>query len=164
MAELSLIRQIDVCLGRYYHKLGVKTYFVQSKGKFQIWCDENGFEDGDVSTALLDDPNDCTMTEFDPNFPFKKQPPNTDEAIFSILKRCSQNPDEFKDNMMLYPVFTPTKDHWGLTEKELSHIINIYKRQLPNICDKAMGEDKSLMKLLAIGYKENVSYLSFLAE
>eukprot|EP01084_Bolivina_argentea_P287331 493027_1 len=160
----GLIRRIDARLGIYYHKLGVKNYYsLEGRGRFLKWCDDSEYDDAIVYDELLkSDPDYCTVTDFDGYFPFIIEPECRDKAVLAILKRFSE-PFEDSTSMMLREIFKPTKN-WDLTDSELQSIIGIYRTQLPNICDQAMLQDKSLMKLLAIGYKHNVPYLSFLVD
>ena len=75
-------------LAKYYAFLGVEY-----DDNFKEYCQDQGIDD---LTDELVDIDDCTLLEFDDDFPFSNpQPVDEDDKncrMFKILKRC-QNPD-----------------------------------------------------------------------
>ena len=65
MASWSLIGQIDQGLSRYYKNRGRKDYFQikddNPSGKFQNWCDDNGYDSDTVKDEFNGKVDDCEM-------------------------------------------------------------------------------------------------------
>eukprot|EP00483_Globobulimina_turgida_P003506 UN03512 len=89
-----LIEKIDKGLSDYYKQR--KTHYSDDgEGKFIAFCNDNGFEDdGDIEDELKEeDANDCTLTDFDDNFPFDSIMKNDNErieTIFEVLKHIAK--------------------------------------------------------------------------
>eukprot|EP01084_Bolivina_argentea_P051322 94408_1 len=85
-----IIHKIDKGVGEYYSDMGRKNYFNSNgEGIFKLFCNDNGFEDEDVKEELQEtDGNECTLTDFDDDFPFNNIPDNDndDDKFNHILK------------------------------------------------------------------------------
>merc|ERR1712176_1754941 len=106
-------------LGRYYALKGVDGYFNdEGKGKFIVYCDDNGLDEEELNE---DDPEQNMLVEFveDDDFPGV----DSDDAqrlqkIFTIIKKCADQPDAFKDDDEKYEALQITKDDWIITQKK----------------------------------------------
>eukprot|EP01084_Bolivina_argentea_P030064 55749_1 len=74
MSQEGLIDKIDKALKVYYKQCGTKNYYNSNgDGIFKVFCNDNGFEDDDVKEELeANTGDDCTLTDFDDDFPFDK--------------------------------------------------------------------------------------------
>eukprot|EP01084_Bolivina_argentea_P030065 55750_1 len=86
--EEGLIDKIDKALKVYYKQCGTKNYYNSNgDGIFKVFCNDNGFEDDDVKEELeAATGDDCTLTDFDDDFPSDKIFANNDDKCNEILK------------------------------------------------------------------------------
>eukprot|EP01084_Bolivina_argentea_P110618 197461_1 len=165
----GIIGQLDKCLDRYYAKFKIKYFSVDDEGKFMLWCANNSFDDDMVQEELNLSYNECNLLDFDEYFPFpsNSKPKNKDEAeqrIYNILQRCAKNPDMFSDKSHFSEPFKTTENDWNVNKNDLAKTAKIYRTQLITLCDKDFIADEACIKLLHMGYKQNIPYLSFLVD
>eukprot|EP01084_Bolivina_argentea_P292276 502436_1 len=155
---------IDKALGEYY-KQKKSPYFLyqDNTGKFKKFCDDNGFEDGDVKDELQSGPQECVLVDFDPQFPFnspiedKKQ---RNIEIFNILQYCHANkkPPSYalKDFGQLNFSLANDKNEVNKTEK-------IYQQQCKGLIQDGQKQ-LNLCRLLTVGRLNKISLFSLLCD
>eukprot|EP01083_Nonionella_stella_P199058 730253_1 len=88
---ISITQRLDDAVAQYYKDCGRNDYFDEESGvgKFVKFVNQNGFEDEDVCDELAEEPDECTLTDFDPMFPLRL---STNESrandILQVLKHC----------------------------------------------------------------------------
>eukprot|EP01084_Bolivina_argentea_P113619 202466_1 len=88
---MSKVDKIDINLGKYYTKLGRKDYFNNDGiGKFKLFADESGFDDEGIEDELAQKYDECTILEFDEQFPFDSPIDNDDERTKEIFRIVSE--------------------------------------------------------------------------
>eukprot|EP01084_Bolivina_argentea_P011535 21555_1 len=91
MAELS--KKIDEALGLYYEFRNQEGYFDENgMGKFQEWTEDNGYDTAMIEEELGGDAADCTLLEYDEDFPTHLEGDLRAEFMFDIMKRCKDAP------------------------------------------------------------------------
>eukprot|EP01083_Nonionella_stella_P305785 1068186_1 len=88
---ISITQRLDDALAQYYKDCGRNDYFDEESGvgKFVKFVNQNGFEDEEVCDELTEEPDECTLTEFDPMFPLPLSTNGSrDKQILQILKYC----------------------------------------------------------------------------
>eukprot|EP01084_Bolivina_argentea_P193273 331619_1 len=166
------VKQIDQALGRYYARYNQHYFDDQSKGLFQAWVEDNGFDTDAIVEELNVGADDCTLVEFDDKtFPFgSNQLENKNQAIYDIIKRCYEDPDAYMISPR-YDPFTITKQHFIIAtdEKEENQKIHEFVRGPLKLHCRTIFEkgqtDTVFFKLLFIG-QQNIGkpYLQLLAD
>eukprot|EP01084_Bolivina_argentea_P150829 263350_1 len=166
---INIIQQIDECLSRYYESFKRKDYVKNGVGKFQLYCDENGFSNADIDEEL-NNARDCTLVDMDDNFPLQIGTLDGDkknEAIFNIILICKTNPDAFKgDGDEKRLKWAPKPEFFEIDDILFDMVKAKYEKQcnlIWNLGTKA-GADKSLVTVLAIGQKHGFPYLQYLVD
>eukprot|EP01083_Nonionella_stella_P196525 723041_1 len=169
----GVIDAIDHWLALYYKSNGRNDYFEDGVGKFSRFCANEGFEDDDIETELdVEDPADCLLTEFDDDFPMET--PITDEAernVFICDILC-----KYKDYVPLDLLEEPTSppmamqkacavshSFFDISDINMTDLKAIYKEQCVSLWD-GLRTEKNLFKVMAIGYKHKIPYLSYLVD
>eukprot|EP01084_Bolivina_argentea_P314184 544177_1 len=165
---MSKVQQIDKALGRYYKNLGVDNYFNEDGiGKFQAWCDDNGFDDEGVNDEFNENPSDCTIIDFDENFPLRNKTNDeteTAQQIINIIQQCYNDASAFSSKFTkIFPQMS--KNFFDIdSTKDIEEVKQIYSNQCAAIFDTQMLYDRDILKLIAVGLKHDISYLQHLAD
>lgn len=90
---MGTIERIDARLCQYHKENFSSSKYVDNNGigKFQKFCDDNGYDSEAVRDELAADADieDCQLVEFDDNFPCKlKHPDDKKKEIFNLQKGC----------------------------------------------------------------------------
>lgn len=95
------IEKMDKQLHQYYSWLGVPYINQEGVGKFQEFCDHNGFDTDNIEDELDGDMNNCQLLEFDAYFPSDLQDEDAKkEELFNFLKECKDvNIDGIQDEL-----------------------------------------------------------------
>eukprot|EP01083_Nonionella_stella_P199338 731035_1 len=170
----GVIDAIDNWLALYYKSNGRNDYFEDGVGKFSVFCAKEGFEDDDIETELdVEDPADCLLTEFDDDFPMKT--PITDEAernvfIYGIL--CKYKDDvpleAFEESIcpltVMQNALAVSHSFFDISDINMNELKAIYKEQCASLWDKGLRTEKNLFKVIALGHKHKIPYLSYLVD
>eukprot|EP01084_Bolivina_argentea_P314185 544180_1 len=164
---MSKVQQIDKALGRYYQTLGADSYFNEDGiGIFQAWCDDNGFDDDAVNDEFNENPSECSIIDFDENFPLQND--TTDETkraqqIIKIIQQCYNDPNAFTNK--LTKIFPPISNtFFDIDEiKDIDQVEQIYSNECAALF-KIFYNDRDILKLIAVGRKHNISYLQHLTD
>eukprot|EP01084_Bolivina_argentea_P024583 45797_1 len=185
----SAVQCIDDALGKYYKQMrgnNSNYYDDRHNGIFAVWCDENGYDDDDVSEELGNnaDPLECALTDFTDDFPF-----NNDDTIieltekqqkyeiFKIIQHCYKygfdirikygfDPlsDLSNTNIFLFQYINNENEmsdiNYDLSKMDLEKTIQIYELECDSVFGKKIVTDNSFEYGLAIGIKNN--YFPFL--
>eukprot|EP01083_Nonionella_stella_P102604 291972_1 len=175
-ADAGIIDAIDIWLASYYKSNGRNDYFEDGVGKFSRFCANEGFEDDDIETELdVEDPADCLLTEFDDDFPMKT--PITDEAernvfIYGILFKykeyvpldASKESTSPRTVIHNYNSLVVSHSFFDISDINMSELKSIYKEQCVSLWDKGLRKEKNLFKVIALGHKHKIPYLSYLVD
>ncbi|MEM7184724.1 MAG: hypothetical protein AAF518_27765, partial [Spirochaetota bacterium] len=86
----GLIHKMDTALNSYYQSQGKDDYLNDNnKGKFESFCDEEGFDSEGVRDELNAGSNDCLLVGFDDDFPLTNsitKETDKEKAIYRIIK------------------------------------------------------------------------------
>mmetsp|Transcript_43958 Transcript_43958/g.39186 ORF Transcript_43958/g.39186 Transcript_43958/m.39186 type:complete len:336 (-) Transcript_43958:47-1054(-) len=190
------INKIDDGLSEYYEAMGRDDYYDEDddgKGKFDAWCDDNGFEeDGDLEEDLTCPPADSAIPEaFDKDgvcrFPFEDPQPEEEEEkqerimkiIRNILSKAKDGAQQngggggggdANDSKQKDDVNDDIKEFEldieicnNLEAQELEDYTNKYTTQMNTL--KAMNNrDGDLKWYLAIGKKQNYPFLTYMVD
>eukprot|EP01084_Bolivina_argentea_P072964 132432_1 len=159
---MSLIERIDKALHLYYKHYQRSDYISSenNNGKFQIFCEENGFEDDDVETELQALPDECMLVEFDDTFPLLRSIINPKEKIskiHEILNYCKQNGKP--------PSYAPTlfdMMDMDVDSKQIEQTKNIYKECCHDLEKHIKNED--FWYLATVGKINNIPLLVWLSD
>eukprot|EP01084_Bolivina_argentea_P147507 258062_1 len=173
------IQQIDQGLSRYYKLHNINDYFNNDeRGKFEEFCDENGFDDNDVKEELDQDIDDCCLTDFDDDFPINDVTNDKNQIIFDVIKQCLNDEYAYSNNKQ-HASFTlqqqdftipklknniySTEDNSEDESKYLSEELQIHCSAIFGLSD--INHDKALISVLYIGI-QNIGkpYLNLLAD
>ena len=131
--------------------------------QFSEYCDENGFDD--LSEEMGAGYEDCLLVDFDEDIPFKREPQNTEKAIFELLMKIYNNPDcdflEYDNELVPFQI---DKDDFKISQNDIRRVRQIYSAQLVTIFNGEMQDDQNILKILAISEKRNVPYLLYLTD
>eukprot|EP01084_Bolivina_argentea_P060759 111007_1 len=163
------IESIDEKLGEYYKKYGNNHYFDQDGiGKFEKFCDKNGFEDETVITEMEGGiPEESLLVDFDDDFPLgssfidKKK---KEVEIFKVLKYIYEN-NEIPDytDVKKYIIDLKNIDILITNQLILDKTVKIYTYQLSTL-GVSTWKDKSLIYFLAISYKNAFPFLTYIID
>eukprot|EP01084_Bolivina_argentea_P143597 252116_1 len=156
----------------------VKKYYASFDAEydaiFSTWCDENEFDDDAVEEEFTsydaNNPTDWMLADFDENntFPFKDKPINdTDKckSIYKLMKMFWDNCDNSNVSFNFeakVPQFKAA--NFEIKEEDIDKIKQIYATQCPALFNSGMENDRSFLKLLAIGHKNDFNYLQCLVD
>eukprot|EP01084_Bolivina_argentea_P214191 363677_1 len=166
--EKNVIQFIDEGIAMYYQHVGSSDYFdIDGIGKFQRFCDDNGYDSDNIDEEL-DNAQDSMLVEFDDNFPLHTtmEDDERNEFIFNIIIQCkkldykfiTQNPDVTSER------WVPSHSFFDVSIEFIAEIEIKYKKQCSSIWMQGLKTDESLKKVIAIGQKNNVPYLQYLVD
>eukprot|EP01083_Nonionella_stella_P261081 889411_1 len=147
-------KQIDAGLARYYQQKGIQ-YIDKANGigKFIEWCNVNGYNTESVKEELKRQPFECTLVEFDQEFPTKKTKFDRTKEIFSIIKQC------FHDANAYIPTQedTETKHQPTIDHGLVRYNANTDENEEVRLCSR-------LCTLLEMDQEENIEELEKLLQ
>eukprot|EP00483_Globobulimina_turgida_P012264 UN12286 len=170
---MSIIDQIDRVLEEYYKSFKRNDYKnADGIGKFKKYCDDNGFEENDISEEMKAPPDDCMLVDFDKNdgkniFPLNgafDTEKDRQIAILAILNYIYQNntiPTKDSKDSVFKPtqklrinLYIPNDVVAEITEK-------VYKPQM-----KCLGNfnEADLMYFFAVGYANRMPFLTSMVD
>eukprot|EP01084_Bolivina_argentea_P058348 106558_1 len=171
MSSNSVIDRIDFGLKAYYEKLGRKDYVrTDGEGKFKFFVEESGFEDDGIEDELKQEPDECTIVEFDMdeddnnNFPLQEEIEDEDlknKEIHRILNDIAKYgaPREVLETMEL------NVDIFADFEKdELNKFTPDYTSQISWLVDPVQGQDTAIKYYLALGRKLKYPFLTYMID
>eukprot|EP01084_Bolivina_argentea_P021704 40334_1 len=125
VAEMSVVGTIDSALGRYYKRFNRTNYFdADGKGKFATFCEGNDLDTDAVLEEFIGNAEDCTLTDFDDNFPLKDvQKKDRNEVIYNIIKTCHKNHETYGANKK-YDIEVKKEDFVLLGPEEIQNILS----------------------------------------
>ncbi len=95
----------------------------------------------------------------DGGFPFCEPNENKTEKAHKILNKCYNDPNAYRDNVLLPSPLKVTCKDWIVTDEQINHVIKVCKSQLNTIFTSHLEQDKNLLIALVIGYKLHEPYL-----
>eukprot|EP01084_Bolivina_argentea_P281256 481197_1 len=145
------IKQTDQGMSRYYMQRGRNDYFDDGKGKFEEYCEANGFDDEDVADELAAGAQECMLVDFDEDFPFNSNIKNKkqkikNQFIYNIISTCYNNHNAYNNNISS---FTIEKKHFNVP-KSSNKMFTDLETNLRKHCSailKSPEEDKALIHL-----------------
>jgi len=160
---MATVEKLCQSLHRYYESQGKGADYVNAdgKGKFTVWCEDNGMTDDDLEENFQSI-DDCLFLDFDEDFPLPAAKQNADEDarkqfIFEILIQCN---DGAQFNALSFD-----QDAFdAVNENDVEQIKRIYKKHCPVIFNRDMGDDGNLLMMLAFQKKYGVDYLANLLD
>eukprot|EP01084_Bolivina_argentea_P122103 216402_1 len=161
MSSNSKIKQIDDGLSRWYQVKGVPGYYNSNDiGKFVYYCRENGIESSDLEDEFDAEPEDCSLVEYD-----EKTCPIKDDAnaLIKIIRHCYDNEGAYEAE------FKPLKlssEFWTLPndKQSIQNTRNVYQKSCKTLFDDGMNKDLVVVRVLAVGLKNEQPYLQFLTD
>eukprot|EP01083_Nonionella_stella_P128780 390300_1 len=174
MAYQASVDGIDEAKQKYYLKMGRNDYRDyndhRSKGKFSKFFQENEFESDDMEDELGEDtePQDCSYTDFDDNFPVHSSITNVEEKQKEIF-RILQNVYKYGKTTTAKTKFQPTDNFMksyriggntydlklNLVQNDVSFGLHKYKQQCKySFANKALT-DNGMAYSFAVGVRNN---------
>eukprot|EP01083_Nonionella_stella_P026432 72758_1 len=157
------LQSICNAIGRYYASLD-KEY----DALFSTYCEDNGFnEEEDLLDEMDNTPDDCMLTEFDYDFPFRNQPDNDKEReqlIHTLITICVRNPDVRFSSEYIPDFNTIDTESFEPNKDDLNIVRAIYKKQCPALYKNQWDGDEGFLTILAVGRKYNFDYLLHLVD
>eukprot|EP01083_Nonionella_stella_P079973 219527_1 len=170
----GIIDMIDRWLAAYYKANGRNDYVEDGVGKFCLFCADEGFGDDDMETELDEEhPEDCLLTTFDEDFPMKTPITDPDERnvfIFGILCKYKEyDPsnaiaESASSHTAVHNAWTPTDSFFDTSDININELKGTYKEQCVSLWKSGLRTDNNLIKVIAIGYKHQIPYLSYLVD
>eukprot|EP01084_Bolivina_argentea_P061418 112241_1 len=146
---MSSVKKIDKALYLYYKTqitdYKQEDYFQDNVGKFEIFCQDNGFEDNDVGEELRSgDADDCVLLDFDDHFPLPENITDKNSAIYKILKHCLEYgvppSHSLGPHISISELFITAQDGNNEFDKRVNETKNIYKSLCPEL-EKHISND-----------------------
>eukprot|EP01083_Nonionella_stella_P152353 488208_1 len=170
----GIIDMIDRWLAAYYKANGRNDYVEDGVGKFCLFCADEGFGDDDMETELDEEhPEDCLLTTFDEDFPMKTPITDPDERnvfIFGILCKYKEyDPsnaiaESASSHTAVHNAWTPTDSFFETSDININELKGTYKEQCVSLWKSGLRTDNNLIKVIAIGYRHQIPYLSYLVD
>eukprot|EP01084_Bolivina_argentea_P251319 421471_1 len=159
----GLIDKIDYGMSEYYKTFQLNYTNADGKGKFQEFIEVNGFDDIDVSEELAANPQDCTLVDFDEQFPLNPKIEDNAKRFEEIVR--------ILNCVALYGYFKPKQQYKKLdlnivddiSDNEIENAIEKYAAQMHCFATLAV-KDKDLKYFLAIGHKQGFPFLTFMVD
>eukprot|EP01084_Bolivina_argentea_P282797 484172_1 len=164
--EEGLIDKIDKALKEYYKQRGKNNYY-NSKGDgiFKVFCNDNGFEDDDVKEELqANNGDDCTLTDFDDNFPSNKTFANNDDKcneILRILKQIAEYGSYSSQQSQETPGFDISICA-NVTQKDIDEAVIQYSQM--ECLSKHLEKDNNLKYFFALSNKCDYPFLTYMVD
>eukprot|EP01084_Bolivina_argentea_P208377 355303_1 len=135
--EKDIYQNVRKGLDEYYKLFDKNDYLNDDgEGKFELYCEENDFDEEGIFEEFDDDPDNSVLVSFDDDFPLTKD--SDDEipedlrnaAIMQIIKFCYFNG---RPPIRPFPKLEP--NFFDITDDELNKIDKLYREQCPAIFD-----------------------------
>eukprot|EP01084_Bolivina_argentea_P105331 188602_1 len=154
---MSTIKKIDSKLAEYYRQHSATYFDINKAGKFQTWCDDNGYDDVLLNDELCATFDEAMCYEFDIDadknnlFPFN--PPINDniqknKQVFEILKNIL-----FHGHWKRYTLNT-NDIQVNINESQIIHTIKLYTKYI-----KTWGNitvNGNMLHFLAVSLNNNL--------
>merc|ERR1719361_2488849 len=116
------MKQVNDGLERYYRHKGVNYKDEDGEGKFEKWCEENGYDTDMIQEELDAGYDECIFIEFDEEFPLT-QPDNEENKkrmqIIKIIEYCWDNDAAFVEAEDAKFILDPKNDFYKFPQQEL---------------------------------------------
>ena len=158
----SIIEQTCKTLQRYYISLHQKY----EEGKFAKWCEDYGLDKELLMEEAKQDAEESMLVDFDNDTPFPLSDANDldelkrKDKILNIINKCIHYPDIIWPGESDLPVLNSSL--FELTEEDVNRAKQEYHTQCPVLWNKDMFSGLTSLHILAVGLRENFSYLLLL--
>eukprot|EP01084_Bolivina_argentea_P284237 487079_1 len=161
--QQDIIKTIDDGLAKYYLSMARFDYQTNDVGLFKSFCEEYGYDNDNIHEELQN-AQETTVVEMDDDFPLSRliiDEEERNQAIFDVIMNTLPQPSSKTGYQYGWE---PTPSFFHISKSLMAEIQTKYEKQCSSIWRCGLNEDKSLMKVMAIGRKHRFPYLQYLVD